>query len=196
MPPCVCAQACVTFCASMHTRAFKGEHCPSCKYAHICKCLLSQQATHTHKIPLNACTHTHTSSTQGCLSSEFSDPSERRTNTLMDSLCLRDAFEFLPSSLFPFPLSLFFPSLLVTSIKAPRFPESTNSQHLNASLQPDLHSLKPERMLVVSGSMTLHLKVKSLHRESKTLRRSSQRANSTLSAIQKTKIGEASEHSR
>lgn len=107
MPPCVCAQACVTFCASMHTHAFKGEHCPSCKYAHICKCLLSQQATHTHKIPLNACTHT--SSTQGCLSSEFSDPSERRTNTLMDSLCLRDAFEFLPSSLFPFPLSLFFP---------------------------------------------------------------------------------------
>ena len=56
--------------------------------------------------------------------SELSDPHERRTNILMDSLCSRDAFEFFPSSLFPFPLFSFL-SLFVTSIKAPWFPEST-----------------------------------------------------------------------
>lgn len=110
----MCAQACVTFCASMHAHAFKGKRCPSCKYAYICKCPLPQQTTHTHtqveqRTPF---------------SSAFSDPSERRTNILMASLCLRDAFEFLPSSVFPFPLFPFF-SLLVISRKAPWFPEST-----------------------------------------------------------------------
>lgn len=58
----VCAQACVTLCASTHTRAFKGKHSPSRQCAHICKCPLPS-ASHADtractKYPLNACTHT------------------------------------------------------------------------------------------------------------------------------------------
>lgn len=108
----MCAHACVTFCASMHTHAFKGKHFLFCKYAQQV-CSLSQIHTNTHKsTQIN--THTylptlaHTQFDTGCPFPECSDLAERRTNTLMDSLCLKKASAFLSSSLFPFPLFLFF----------------------------------------------------------------------------------------
>lgn len=117
----------------MHAHAFKDQHCPSCKYAHICKYSLSQ--------PPN--THTHTSLTQDALSSEFSDPAERRTNILMDSLCLRCIW--IPAIIFvPFPfLSFSLPSRHFH--KGLLIPRIHHSQHLNAFLQPDYHSPKPKR---------------------------------------------------
>lgn len=90
--------------------------------------------THTHRcteIPPNACTHT--SSTQDALSSEFSDPAERRANILMDSLCLRDAFEFLLSSVVSLPLYFFLPSRHL--YKGPLIPRIQHSQYLNTSSQ-------------------------------------------------------------
>lgn len=75
--------------------------------------------------------HTHTyrevfaQNTQDTFSYEVSDPAERRTNILMDSLCLRDAFEFLSKFLFPFSLSL---SIFLYAFSSPRQrpPDSQN----------------------------------------------------------------------
>lgn len=95
--------------------------------------------THT-QVHAQKCLHTHTQVQHRTPFLQFSDPGERRTNTLMDSLGLRDAFEFLPSSLFPFPLFPFYLSLslLVTSIKGPLIPRIHRSQHPNASSQARL----------------------------------------------------------
>lgn len=62
--------------------------------------------------------------------------------------------------------------------KGPLIPRIRHSQHLNTFPQPAQHSLKPEHIcngrcgwrLMVSGWMTAHLKVKSLHHESSSTR--------------------------
>lgn len=102
---------------------------------------------------------------------------------------------WIPPSIFvslPF-VSFFLPSRHLHK-SPPRVPRIHHSQHLNTSSHPNSHSLEPERMLMVSGWMTLHLEVKSLQRESKDLTKLSQGANSALSSVQKTKIGEANKH--
>lgn len=103
-----------------------------CKHAYSCfqrqTLSILQVCTHLQGLSLSNI-HTYrevfAQNTQDTFSYEVSDPAERRTNILMDSLCLRDAFEFLSKFLFPFSLSL---SIFLYAFSSPRQrpPDSQN----------------------------------------------------------------------